>query len=108
MKAFTSIEQSKKLAEKKAKERYWLEPYNIDTQNKYHAYIEGYEQAVKDLALTWFDGLNITDVDAIEIEVKEDAGGYPYIDAIELYDYDKDIPLAKKGDKVNVIIMTRE
>lgn len=38
-----------------------------------------------------------------EIEVKEDAGGYPYIDIhIELYDYDTDTPLAKKGDKVIV------
>ena len=46
--------------------------------------------------------------DAIEREVKEDAGGYPYIDATELYDYDNDKPLAKEGDKVNVIIMTRE
>jgi len=39
-------------AEERAKERYWLEPCNIDTQNKYHAYIEGYEQAEKDHALT--------------------------------------------------------
>lgn len=40
-----------------------------------------------------------------ELEVKEDAGGYPYIDKhIELYDYDTDEPLAKKGDKVVVQI----
>ena len=40
-----------------------------------------------------------------ELEVKEDAGGYPYIDKhIELYDYDTDTPLAKKGDKVIVQI----
>ena len=33
----------------------------------------------------------------LEREVKIDAGGYPYIDcSIELYDYDKDIPLAKE------------
>lgn len=38
---------------------------------------------------------------SIELEVKEDAGGYPYIDKhIELYDYDTDTPFAKKGDKV--------
>lgn len=44
---------------------------------------------------------------AVDIEVKEDAGGYPYIDAtIELYDYDKDEPLAKKGDKVKLIIVS--
>ena len=40
-----------------------------------------------------------------ELEVEEDAGGYPYIDKhIELYDYDTDTPLAKKGDKVVVHI----
>ena len=42
---------------------------------------------------------------AIEREVKVDAGGYPYIDVTELYDYDKDKPLAKKGDKVKLIII---
>ena len=43
--------------------------------------------------------------DAIEREVKIDSGGYPYIDATELYDYEKDIPLANAGDKVKLIIM---
>lgn len=42
-------------AEDRAKERYWLQPCNIDTQNKYHAYIEGYHQAEKDLKLSWED-----------------------------------------------------
>ena len=42
---------------------------------------------------------------AVEREVKVDAGGYPYIDATELYDYDKEKPLAKQGDKVKVIIL---
>ena len=46
--------------------------------------------------------------DAVEREVKVDAGGYPYIDATELYDYDKDEPLAKAGDKVKVIIIKAE
>ena len=41
---------------------------------------------------------------AREVEVKEDAGGYPYIPSIELYDYDKDEPLFKPGDKVIVQI----
>lgn len=49
------------------------------------------------------DGKKIT----VEREVKIDAGGYPYIDATELYDYEKDVPLAKAGDKVKVIIMTK-
>lgn len=42
---------------------------------------------------------------AIVREVKVDAGGYPYIDVTELYDYDKDMPLAKDGDKVKVIVI---
>lgn len=41
----------------------------------------------------------------IEREVKIDAGGYPYIPQIELYDYEKDIPLAKEGEKVKVIVI---
>ena len=36
-------------AEERAKERYWLEPNNIETQEKYAAYVEGYNQAEKDL-----------------------------------------------------------
>ena len=46
--------------------------------------------------------------DAIERTVKEDAGGYPYIDATELYDYDNDKPLAKAGDKVKVLIIKED
>lgn len=53
----------------------------------------------------WLNGLNITDVDAIEREVKEDAGGYPYIDATELYDYDNDKTFANAGDKVKVVFI---
>ena len=40
--------------------------------------------------------------------VKEDAGGYPYIDATELYDYTEDKPLAKSGDKVKIIIIKED
>ena len=43
---------------------------------------------------------------AIDAVVKIDAGGYPYVDrTIELYDYDKDIPLAKRGDKVKILVI---
>ena len=42
---------------------------------------------------------------AIDVEMKIDAGGYPYIPQIELYDYDKDVPLAKEGDKYKVILI---
>ena len=43
--------------------------------------------------------------EAVERVVKEDAGGYPYINATELYDYGNDKPLAKAGDKVKVIVI---
>jgi hypothetical protein len=44
--------------------------------------------------------------EVIDVEVKVDAGGYPYIDkTIELYDYDKDVPLAKAGEKVKVLVI---
>ena len=49
-------------AEDRAKERYWLEPSNIETHEKYAAYIEGYHQAEKDLELTWEDIAKILDV----------------------------------------------
>ena len=41
---------------------------------------------------------------SVECTVHADAGGYPYIGNIELYDYENDKPLAKAGDKVKVII----
>ncbi|UKK52118.1 hypothetical protein L6472_05940 [Prevotella sp. E13-17] len=43
--------------------------------------------------------------DATEVTVHVDAGNYPYIPQTELYDYDKDIPLAKEGDKYKVILI---
>lgn len=48
--------------------------------------------------------------DAVKIEVKEDAGGFPIVplDAIELYDYENDKPLAKAGDKVKVIVIKED
>ena len=69
---------------------------SIEAKYRYEAYNELSE---------WLDGLSITDVDAIEREVKVDAGGYPYIDATELYDYDNDKPLAKVGDRVKVVFL---
>lgn len=61
-------------------------------------------EAYKELS-EWLDGLSITDMDAIEREVKVDAGGYPFIETTELYDYDNDKPLAKAGDKVKVVFI---
>lgn len=69
---------------------------STEAKYRYEAYTELSE---------WLDELNITDVDVIEREVKEDAGGYPYIDAMELYDYDNDKPLAKAGDKIKVVFI---
>jgi len=45
---------------------------------------------------------------AVEVTVHIEAGNYPYIPQIELYDYDKDIPLAKEGDKYKVILIKEE
>lgn len=42
---------------------------------------------------------------AVNVEVKVDAGGYPYIPQMELYDYDKDVPLAKAGDRYKMILI---
>lgn len=42
---------------------------------------------------------------AVDTTVHIDAGNYPYIPQMELYDYDKDIPLAKEGDKYKVILI---
>lgn len=42
---------------------------------------------------------------AVDVTVHIDNGNYPYIPQIELYDYDKDIPLAKEGDKYKVILI---
>lgn len=42
---------------------------------------------------------------AVDGFVKVDAGGYPYIPQMELYDYKKGIPLAKEGDKYKVILI---
>jgi ATP-dependent exoDNAse (exonuclease V) beta subunit len=46
--------------------------------------------------------------DATEVTVHIDAGGYPYTPEIELYDYDKDAPLAKEGDKYKVILIKED
>lgn len=42
---------------------------------------------------------------AVDATVHIDAGGYPYIPQMELYDYEKDIPLAKEGDKVKILVI---
>lgn len=46
--------------------------------------------------------------DATDVTVHVDAGGYPYIPQMELYDYDNDVPLAKEGDKYKVILIKED
>ena len=46
--------------------------------------------------------------DATPVTVHIDAGCYPYIPQLELYDYGKDVPLAKEGDKYKVILIKEE
>lgn len=42
----------------------------------------------------------------MERTVKIDSGGYPYIDiTAELYDYEHDVPLAKEGELVKIVIV---
>jgi hypothetical protein len=45
---------------------------------------------------------------ATEVTVKMNAGTYPYIPEMELYDYDKDIPLSKEGDKYKVVLIKED
>lgn len=42
---------------------------------------------------------------ATEVTVHIEAGNYPYIPQMELYDYDNDVPLAKEGDKYKVVLI---
>lgn len=42
---------------------------------------------------------------SIDVTVHIDAGGYPYIPQMELWDYDKDKPLAEEGDIVKVLVI---
>lgn len=46
--------------------------------------------------------------DATEVTVHIEAGNYPYIPQLELYDYDKDVPLAKEGYKYKVVLIKDE
>lgn len=83
----------------------------VDSMNE--AYVYNAMNALRDVAENYYrwgmeDAQEQMMKDAVEREVKVDAGGYPYIDATELYDYDEDKPLAKEGDKVKVLIIKKE
>lgn len=97
-----------------------LEVKEVDLEKETEKYvqtkefIESAESPVILVAKHFFElGLkvNLTKnaISTFERKVKIDAGGYPYTDCnIEFYDYDKDIPLAKEGDKVKVIVVKEE
>ena len=84
-------------AEKAAFHQYIESESNYISENERKKFIEGAQWQKQQ-----------TMKDAIECEVKEDAGGYPYIDATELYDYENDKPLAKAGDKIKVVFIKDE
>jgi hypothetical protein len=92
----------------------WLKP---QLDKSYAEYGE-----TKMMELTHFDGYAMLDAiefgakwkekkmmkDAIDVTVHIDSGGYPYIPQIEFYDYDKDVPLTKEGDRYKVILIKEE
>ena len=47
-------------------------------------------------------------MDATDVTVHIDAGNYPYISQLELYDYDNNVALAKEGDKYKVILIKED
>lgn len=70
-------------------------------EQEYTCYEEAFEDGAKWKKEEMMKG-------AIDAVVHIDAGGYPYIPQMELYDYDKDIPLAKEGDKYKVVLIKEE
>lgn len=74
---------------------------HIDKYNRMPTFLDAIEYGKKNAEEQLMKG-------ATEVTVHEDAGGYPYIPQIELYDYDKDIPLAKEGDRYKVILIKEE
>jgi hypothetical protein len=83
----------------KKKDNKWLADNHKQIFN--NGYEEGFEAGRDDMSEEMLK-------DAIDATVHIDAGGYPYIPQIELYDYDKDIPLAKEGEKVKVIVIKED
>lgn len=67
-----------------------------------HGCIDGFKAGAE-----WQKGQMLKD--AVERTVKIDSGGYPYIDiTAELYDYGHDVPLAKEGELVKIIIVKED
>lgn len=73
-------------------------------EEEYGKYLYGLSTAFKSGA-EWMAAQGVN----YELEVKTDAGGYPYIDkTFELYDYTEDKPIFNPGDKVIVNIRKKE
>jgi hypothetical protein len=93
------------------------EPVSEDLEHAVNAYI-GYAPEVDESSSTYGKrqafkaGANWQKqqmiAKAVDGVVKIDAGGYPYIPQMELYDYDKDVPLAKEGDNYKVILIKED
>ena len=93
------------------------EPVSEDFEEAVNAYI-GYAPEVDESSSTYgkrqafIAGANWQKqqmmAKAVDATEHIDAGGYPYIPQMELYDYDKDIPLAKEGEKVKVIVIKED
>lgn len=96
------IEHCKSLTNEQAELEDNFVSSHVEKNNRIPTFIDAIEYGMN----LQKEHLMATAVDAV---VKVDAGGYPYIDrTIELYDYDKDIPLAKKGDKYKVILIKED
>ena len=55
----------------------------------------GYRDCARDI-LSFINTLEEIEAIIVETVVEMDAGGYPYTPQIELYDYEKDIPLRRR------------
>jgi hypothetical protein len=117
---------SKKLSNVQRTVKNWKEPVSDDLEEASKEWLKpqldkSYADygETKMMELTHFDGYAMLDAiefgakwkekkmmrNAIDVTVHIDSGGYPYIPQIEFYDYDKDVPLAKKGDKYKVVLI---
>lgn len=94
-------------------------PYSKESETAFKAGAEWQKEHDHDFCLTCEKNLDVVfhkgmqyaieqmKKDAIELPVKIDAGGYPYIQitGIEFFDYEKDKPTAKEGDVIKIIII---
>jgi hypothetical protein len=96
-----------------------LEVKEVDLENEIKQYIDNHRDVEVGKADTQFNCYDMEEIaryftnwqkeqlmkNAIDVTVHIEAGNYPYIPQMELYDYDKDVPLAKEGDKYKVVLI---